>query len=96
MLVAQKAGTGGIPLRKYQMPDNTKTCAAKCGEKAVGTRPPIETDTKPVAGEDSVHLDKGRFEPGVIIVVYDAPACPVCVVCEVGRVSQDKINALLG
>ena len=87
---------GGIPLQKNQVSYNTKPCAAKCDEKAVCMGPPIETDTKTVAGENAVHLSKGRFEPGVIIVVYDAPAGPVCVVCEVGRVSQDKIDALLG
>lgn len=93
MLVTQMAGSGGIALQEYQMADNTEACGFPGGHEAVDMRPAVETDAEAVAGKDTIYFGKGRFQPGVVIIVFETSASTVFVAYQVRRVGQAEVNA---
>jgi hypothetical protein len=63
-------------------------------DEAVCLRPTVEADAEAVTGQYAVHLGKGGFEPGIVVVVGDGAAIAGFVAGDVRRIGQDEVGAL--
>jgi hypothetical protein len=78
------------------MAHGTEPGGAPCAHEQVDLVPAVEADAKRIAFQDTVHLRESGPEPGSVAVIGDGAAAAVPVADDVGRIGQDKIDALRG
>src|SRR5579875_118805 len=79
VLITQMARGGSITLREYQMPDDAEACGLPGSHEAIHMRPAIEANAEGILCQNTVHLSKGRFQPGIIVIILDTTASAIFV-----------------
>jgi hypothetical protein len=92
VLIAHEADRRSVLLAEYDMSDYRKPDPTPCRHKQVGLVPSVKADAERVWFKDAIDLREGRFQPTVIVIVYDALAVSGAVSRDVGRVSENEIN----
>src|ERR1035437_9516438 len=96
MLAAHVADGGRIWFREGKMTHRAESCRPERLHKAVGVRPPVESQAETVGGKHAVHLSECGFQPGVIVVVAYLATVAWFVGNKVRRIGENKIEALVG
>jgi hypothetical protein len=94
MLVAQEADGRSVTLAEHEVADDGEPRGAPGGDELVGAVPAVEADAKSAVLQDAVHFGESWLQPASVAVARDAAARAVAVVHEIGRIGQDKIDAL--
>jgi hypothetical protein len=83
-----------ILLYEAQVTNGPEAGRKKCGHEAVNYRPPVEGDTEAVRTKHAVEFRKRGFQPLGVIVVCHSSTVSRRVRSDVGRVRQNKADAL--